>query len=82
MRLHGKRALVTGGARGIGLAFAQAYAREGAQVTIADIDEAAAKDAARQLDGDHLGLRMDVTDQASIGDAVAGPTPGAASTSC
>jgi D-sorbitol dehydrogenase (acceptor) len=71
MRLHGKRALVTGSARGIGLAIAQAYAREGAQVTIADIDEAAAKDAARQLDGDHLGLHMDVTDQASIGDAVA-----------
>lgn len=71
MRLQGKRALVTGGARGIGLAFAQAYAREGAQVAIADIDGAAAEDAARRLDGDHLGLRMDVTDQASIDDAVA-----------
>ena len=35
---HGKTALITGAARGIGLAFAQAYVREGAQVAIADVD--------------------------------------------
>ena len=38
MRLKGKSAIITGAARGIGAAFAGAYAREGATVAIADID--------------------------------------------
>ena len=62
MRLEGKRALVTGAARGIGLAIARAYAAEGAAVTIGDIEDAeetAAGFGARAL-------RLDVTDQASI----------------
>ncbi len=37
-RLHHKRAIVTGGARGIGTAIAAAFVREGAEVTILDID--------------------------------------------
>ena len=37
-RLDGRCALITGAARGIGLAFAQAYVAEGARVAIADID--------------------------------------------
>lgn len=68
-RLEGKVALVTGGARGIGLAFAQAYAREGARVAVADLS--GAEEAAASLGKEHLGLRMDVTDQASIDDGVA-----------
>ena len=41
-RLEGKSALITGSARGIGRAFAEAYVREGARVAIADINIAAA----------------------------------------
>ena len=42
--------MVTGGATGIGRATAQLFAREGAQVTIADIDTAAGREAAAQIE--------------------------------
>ncbi|MES2145950.1 MAG: L-iditol 2-dehydrogenase [Pseudomonadota bacterium] len=64
MKLAGKTAMITGGARGIGLAFAEAYLREGARVVIADIS--GAEDAAGALGDKALGLTMNVTDQASI----------------
>jgi D-sorbitol dehydrogenase (acceptor) len=69
VRLAGKTALITGGARGIGLAFVRAYLAEGARVAIADI--AGAEEAAREFGDSAIGVTLDVTDQASIDAAVA-----------
>ncbi len=70
-RLVGKSAIVTGAARGIGRAFAQAYAREGATVAIADIDLAGAERTAADIGPAAYAVHLDVTDQASIDAAVA-----------
>jgi D-sorbitol dehydrogenase (acceptor) len=70
-RLRGKSALITGAARGIGLAFAQAYAAEGARVALADIDIDRASKAARDIGDAAIAVEMDVTQQASIEAAVA-----------
>lgn len=70
-RLDGKVALVSGGARGLGLAMAQAMAAEGAAVAIGDLrlDEASA--AATALGDAALAVFLDVTDEASWAAAVA-----------
>ncbi|RAI00573.1 L-iditol 2-dehydrogenase [Acuticoccus sediminis] len=69
MRLAGRNALITGAARGIGRAFAEAYAREGAQVAICDVDWQGAKTTADEIAGT-IPIYLDVTDQASIDAAV------------
>ncbi len=70
-RLEGKSALITGSARGIGRAFAEAYIREGATVAIADINIERAEATARELGPQAYAVKMDVTDQASIDAAIA-----------
>ncbi|MFS4437372.1 L-iditol 2-dehydrogenase [Paracoccaceae bacterium GXU_MW_L88] len=69
MRLEGKTALITGAARGIGRAFAEAYIREGATVAIADINAEGVKATASEIGA--VPIVMDVTDQASIDAGVA-----------
>ncbi|WP_137931455.1 L-iditol 2-dehydrogenase [Mesorhizobium comanense] len=70
MRLKGKSALITGSARGIGRAFAEAYVREGATVAIADINLGAARQTAGEIGDKAYAVKLDVTDQASIDAAV------------
>jgi NAD(P)-dependent dehydrogenase (short-subunit alcohol dehydrogenase family) len=70
MRLEGKSALITGAARGIGRAFAEAYVREGATVAIGDINVDAAEKTAREIGPQAYAVKLDVTDQASIDAAV------------
>ncbi|MBX3578424.1 MAG: L-iditol 2-dehydrogenase [Rhizobiaceae bacterium] len=69
-RLAGKSALITGAARGIGRAFAEAYVREGATVAIGDINMAAAKRTAKEIGDAAYAVVLDVTDQGSIDKAV------------
>ncbi|PYN08332.1 MAG: short-chain dehydrogenase, partial [Candidatus Rokuibacteriota bacterium] len=50
MKLTDRVAIVTGGGSGIGAASALAFAREGARVLVADIDEAGAKTIVEQIE--------------------------------
>ncbi|UXT98963.1 L-iditol 2-dehydrogenase [Agrobacterium tumefaciens] len=69
-RLEGKSALITGSARGIGRAFAEAYIREGSTVAIADIDFERASKTAREIGENAYAVELDVTKQHSIDTAI------------
>ncbi|MEM7425852.1 MAG: SDR family oxidoreductase [Pseudomonadota bacterium] len=70
MRPESKTALITGAANGIGRAIALRMASEGWSVMMADIDEAAATEAARAAEGNAMAHRLDVKDAGSIQQAV------------
>jgi NAD(P)-dependent dehydrogenase (short-subunit alcohol dehydrogenase family) len=67
-RMAGRRALVTGGARGIGFAAAARLTAEGARVALLDVDEEALDAAAQALGA--LALPADVADEAAVAGAV------------
>jgi NAD(P)-dependent dehydrogenase (short-subunit alcohol dehydrogenase family) len=69
-RLEGRAALITGAARGIGLAIAAAFVAEGACVALADPDAAAAAASAREIGG--VPLNGDVSDPTAAELLVAG----------
>jgi 2-hydroxycyclohexanecarboxyl-CoA dehydrogenase len=68
MRLEGRKALVTGGASGIGAAVARRLAAEGAEVTIGDLNLEGATQVAGEVSG--LPIELDVTDLGSAQAAV------------
>ncbi|WP_431219045.1 3-hydroxybutyrate dehydrogenase [Leifsonia xyli] len=65
--LTGRRALITGGASGIGLACAEAFAAAGARVTIADLNGDAARQVAERLGGD--AWEVDLSKTAELAEA-------------
>ena len=72
MSLENKVAVVTGGARGIGLSVASRMLAEGAKVVIADIDEEAGQTAARELSdrGEALFVHCDVAERLDINNLI------------
>ncbi|HEV2743843.1 MAG TPA: SDR family NAD(P)-dependent oxidoreductase [Rubrobacter sp.] len=72
MLLEGKRAFVSGGASGIGLAVARRYGEEGARVVIGDVRAGEAEEAAdglREAGLEAAAVAVDVTDEASVEEA-------------
>ena len=71
MEWQGRTAVITGGGRGFGKAFADALCAQGAHAVLVDLDEAAANDAAAEINarsvGSAVGLQGDVTDEARMG---------------
>ena len=65
MELQGKRAIITGAASGIGRATAILFAREGALVTLADVNVAGMEETAAMIGGDVTILPYDAMDAAS-----------------
>src|SRR6266403_612749 len=74
MKLKDKSAIITGAASGIGKETALVFAREGANVAIADLNKDAADATANEIratGGQAMGVAMDVTDEQAVNDGVA-----------
>ena len=73
MRLKGKVALVTGGAQGIGRDIALAFAREGAEIIIGDINLQKAEATRKEIEAlgvESLAIELNVTDYALVEEAI------------
>jgi 3-hydroxybutyrate dehydrogenase len=73
LRLEGKVAFITGAASGIGKEIALEFAREGAKIIIADLNQQGADDVASEIEkngGIAIGIAVDVTDEAQVAAAV------------
>jgi 2-hydroxycyclohexanecarboxyl-CoA dehydrogenase len=73
MTFAGSTAIVTGGASGIGLGISQRLARDGAKVSVFDLDLEAAERAVKEIrdqGGEALACRVDVSDRAQVDEAV------------
>lgn len=66
LRLEGTRAVITGGASGIGNAIARRFHAAGAKVFLLDLDAAAAAEAARAIGPNVTALSCDVSDEQSV----------------
>ena len=70
MQIQGSGALVTGGASGLGGATVRRLAAQGARVVIADVNEPVGQALAAELGDSVTFVRTDVTDEASMAQAV------------
>jgi 3-oxoacyl-[acyl-carrier protein] reductase len=70
MRLDNRVALVTGGASGFGKGIAETFAREGARIAIADLNERAAREVAASISNQAVAVRCDVSRRADVDAAV------------
>ena len=74
MRIKDKVAVITGAASGIGKKIAETFAKEGAKVIIADLNEDQAKAAAKEItdqNGKAMGIKMDVTSESDVDNGIA-----------
>src|SRR5688572_9541851 len=68
---HGRVAIVSGGARGVGAGVARCLASDGASLAILDLDGGAAAGTAMELANGSIGMACDVADEAQISEAFA-----------
>lgn len=69
MRLENKVAIITGSGSGMGAASAKIFAKEGAKVVVADLNEEAAKKVVEEIKadgGEAISVKVDVTDNAQL----------------
>lgn len=71
MKLSNKTAFITGAGSGIGKKIAETFAREGANIVIADFNMNAAEAAAKEIGGKSLAVQMDVSNENQVETGVA-----------